>query len=182
MRGVGPASKLSKVGFGAILDTYRWRQTMNFVDIFVALPVGVHKASQLAIKYTRDTISVAIKGEKEPVIEGKLFGPLRVDDCTWIIEDADGVHEKAFSDGESSSDEEEERPKRKVLHMEMAKYDNDQITKDIQRGFWLGVLEAGPLIVKPKSLPPDYYDTHLNDRDQGRLWGDGARDDNRKFG
>jgi hypothetical protein len=66
--------------------------------------------------------------------------------------------------------------------MELAKYDNDQITKNLKQGFFLGVLASGPLIKEPKSLPPDYYDTWLNDRDAGRLWGDGAREENRKFG
>ena len=153
---------------------------MNFVDIFVPLPPHVTKASQLVVKYTRSTILVAIKGEKEPVLDGKLFGPLRVDDCTWTIED---TAEPVGSGSETSDSEDEiERPKRKVLHMEMAKFDNDQITKDLKKGFWLGVLADGPLMDEPKSLPPDYYDTYLNDRDAGRLWGDGARQDNRKFG
>ena len=160
---------------------YRWTQTMNFVDIFVLLPERVTKARQLVVKYTRDTLLVSVKGAKEPIIDGKLYGPLRVDDCTWTIDDPDGVHEKWESDSEDSSDD-ERTPKRKVLHLELAKFDNDQITKNVQGGFWLGVLKEGELMPLPKSLPPDYYDTYLNDRDAGRLWGDGARQDNRKFG
>merc|ERR1711991_265960 len=179
MRGVGKQSALAKVGFGATTEKYRWVQTMNFVDIFIPLPERVTKANQLVVKYTRDTLHVSVKGAKEPILDGKTWGPLRVDDCTWTIEDPDGVHEKFESDSEEDSSE-DEGPKRKVLHMEMAKYDNDQITKNLKQGFFLGVLKDGPLIKEPKSLPPDYYDTWLNDRDAGRLWGDGAREENRK--
>lgn len=155
---------------------------MNFVDIFILLPEGVTRANQLVIRYTRDTLFVSVKTAKEPIINGKTYGPLRVDDCTWTLEDPDGVHEKVERSDSESDSEDEGGPKRKVLHMEMAKFDNDQITKDLKKGFWCGVLADGPLIDMPKSLPPDYYDTYLNDRDAGRLWGDGARQDNRKFG
>lgn len=30
--------------------------------------------------------------------------------------------------------------------MEMAKFDNDQITKELKKGFWLGVMADGPLM------------------------------------
>ena len=159
-----------------------------------------------------------MKGSKEPILNGKLFGPLRVDDCTWVIEEPDGVHEKFEAESDSDSSEEEGTKKlskrkvkqrvlgikalkeSKVLHMELAKFDNDQITKELKKGFWLGVMAEGPLMAevtrqvpflknspllqkkKPKSIPPDYYDTWLNDKEAGRLWGDGAREDNRKFG
>ena len=154
---------------------------MNFVDIFIPLPELVTKASQLVVTYSRQYLKVAIKGQKEPILDGKTYGTLRVDDCTWVIEDPDGVHEKYESGSEDDSDE-PRQPKHKVLHLEMAKFDNDQITKELHRGFWLGVMADGPLMDPVKNLPPDYYDTWLNDKEAGRLWGDGARQDNRKFG
>ncbi len=43
-------------------------------------------------------------------MNGKLFGPLRVDDCTWVIEEPDGVHEK-FEVDDSESDSEEDTKK-----------------------------------------------------------------------
>jgi hypothetical protein len=138
---------------------------MNFVDIFIPLPELVTKASQLVVQYTRDTLKVQVKGEKTPILDGKTFGPLRVDDCTWVIEEPDGVHEKFESDSDSDSDDTTRRSKRKVLHMEMAKFDNDQITKELKKGFWLGVMAEGPLMPEPKALPPDYYDTWLNDKE-----------------
>lgn len=58
-----------------------------------------------------------VKGSKEPILDGKLFGPLRVDDCTWVIEEPDGVHEKfelEESDGDSSEEETKKLSKRKV--------------------------------------------------------------------
>merc|ERR1712159_976737 len=78
MRGVGKASALSKVGFGGSTDTYRWTQTMNFVDIFIPLPPHVQKASQLVVKYTRDTLLVSIKGKK-PIIDGASLAR-----CAWM--------------------------------------------------------------------------------------------------
>jgi hypothetical protein len=138
---------------------------MNFVDIFIPLPELVTKASQLVVQYTRDTLKVQVKGEKTPILDGKTFGPLRVDDCTWVIEEPDGVHEKFESDSDSDSDDSTRHSKRKVLHMEMAKFDNDQITKELKKGFWRGVMAEGPLMPEPKSLPPDYYDTWLNDKE-----------------
>ena len=139
---------------------------MNFVDIWIPLPELVTKANQLVVQYTRDTLKVQVKGEKAAILDGKTFGPLRVDDCTWVIEEPDGVHERFESDdSDSDSEESSSRSRRKVLHMEMAKFDNDQITKDLQKGFWLGVMAAGPLMPAPKSLPPDYYDTWLNDKE-----------------
>lgn len=138
---------------------------MNFVDIFIPLPELVTKASQLIVQYTRDTLKVQVKGEKVSILDGKTFGPMRVDDCTWVIEEPDGVHEKFESDSESDSEDDSRKSKRKVLHMEMAKFDNDQITKELKKGFWLGVMADGPLMKEPKSLPPDYYDTWLNDKE-----------------
>ncbi len=39
------------------------------------------------------------------------------------------------------------------------------ITKELKKGFWLGVMADGPLMKEPKNLPPDYYDTWLNDKE-----------------
>jgi hypothetical protein len=81
-----------------------------------------------------------------------------------VIEEPDGVHEKFETDSESDSEDGKKIAKRKVdvfhfvfvfsesvfieqvLHMEMAKFDNDQITKELKKGFWLGVMADGPLI------------------------------------
>lgn len=156
---------------------------MNFVDVYIPLPRGVYLSKQLEVHYTRDTLRVAVKATKQVIVEGKLFGPLRVDDATWTIIKPDGVHEKdSDSDDDDSSADEDTNPRRKkVLHLELAKFDNDQITKELKKGFWLGVFADGPLMKEPKAIPPDYYDTWLDDKEAGRLWGDGAREDNRKF-
>lgn len=147
---------------------------MNFVDVFVLLPKGVTSSKQLDVVYTRDTLLVRIKGEKEAIIEGKLWGPLRLDDCNWTIEAADGIHEKGEEDDAAVFDKSK---KRQVVHLELAKYHNDQITKNLKSGYWMGLMEAGPLLENhPKDIPKDYYDTYLNDRDAGRIWGDGARE------
>lgn len=159
---------------------------MNFVDVYVPLPELISKRNQLVVEYSRHHLKVAVKGHKEPIIDGKTYGPLRVDDCTWTIEEPDGVNEpfESESDEDSSDDGRSQGrvSKRKVLHLELAKFDNDQITKELEKGFWCGVVEDGPLIKEPSRIPPDYYDTWLNDKEAGRLWGDGAREDNRKFG
>lgn len=36
--------------------------------------------------------------------------------------------------------------------MEMAKFDNDQITKELKKGFWLGVMADGPLMPEVMSV------------------------------
>lgn len=166
MRGLGKQSTLGAAGFGMVVDgrfvcaenkksankrtrhicwaRQRWTQTMNFVDVYLQLDPHVTLAKELLVCISPRRVQVALRANvAQPLLSGELWGEVRPDDCSWTLEDG-------------------------VLHLELAKLYTDRVTTELKKGFWRGLLVQGPLLDAVR-IPPDYYDTHLNDRDAGRL-------------
>ncbi|RKO91194.1 HSP20-like chaperone [Blyttiomyces helicus] len=71
---------------------YKWRQTLQDVDISVTLPKGT-KSRDLSIVIKPKHISVGFKG-KEPIFVGDLCASVKVDDSTWTLDNSTdlGIH------------------------------------------------------------------------------------------
>ncbi|XP_003744250.1 nudC domain-containing protein 2 [Galendromus occidentalis] len=61
-----------------------WYQTVAEVFAIVNVPAGT-RAKQLDIKITPRELHVALDGVK--VFGGKLYRPVRADECTWTLEE-----------------------------------------------------------------------------------------------
>ncbi|KAF2632735.1 CS-domain-containing protein [Macroventuria anomochaeta] len=62
---------------------YKWDQTIKDLDITVSIE-SKYKGKDLDIKIARNALKVGIKGQ-EPIIDGELPHPIRVDDSTWTL-------------------------------------------------------------------------------------------------
>lgn len=65
---------------------YRWRQTLNDVTISIPVPPGT-KAKQLIVEIKKTSIKAGLKGE-DPILSGTLPKEIKVDDCTWTLDDS----------------------------------------------------------------------------------------------
>ncbi|GAA5910554.1 NudC domain-containing protein [Sporobolomyces salmoneus] len=65
---------------------YRWRQTLNDVTVSIPVPPGT-KAKQLVVEIKKTSIKAGLKGE-EPILSGQLPKEIKVDDCTWTLDDS----------------------------------------------------------------------------------------------
>ncbi|KAK8214320.1 HSP20-like chaperone [Phyllosticta capitalensis] len=63
---------------------YQWTQTIQDVDLTIPIP-GNYKGRDLDVKISTTKLRVAIKGQ-DPIIDGDLPKPIRVDDSTWTLE------------------------------------------------------------------------------------------------
>ncbi|KAK4110422.1 CS-domain-containing protein [Canariomyces notabilis] len=62
---------------------YRWTQTIGDLDITIPVPGNI-KGKDLAVTFTKTTISAGIKGQP-PILEGTLAHAIRPDDSTWTL-------------------------------------------------------------------------------------------------
>ncbi|CAG0917816.1 unnamed protein product [Notodromas monacha] len=75
-------------GNGADLAGYSWVQTLSDVEVRVPLPVGaVRSGRDLLVEFGRKTLRAGIRGNSPLVIDGPLFNDIKVEDCTWTLED-----------------------------------------------------------------------------------------------
>ncbi|KAK3217377.1 hypothetical protein GRF29_1g2836033 [Pseudopithomyces chartarum] len=63
---------------------YKWTQSIKDLDVTISID-GKYKGRDLDVKLTRTHLRVAIKGQ-DPIIDGDLPHPIRVDDSTWTLE------------------------------------------------------------------------------------------------
>ncbi|KAJ3172637.1 hypothetical protein HDU88_005967 [Geranomyces variabilis] len=68
---------------------YRWRQTLNDVDVEIPLPAGT-RGRDLNVKITRNAIVAGLKSQP-PILEGALPAAVRPDDCTWLLDGSELV-------------------------------------------------------------------------------------------
>ncbi|KAI9220197.1 HSP20-like chaperone [Blastocladiella britannica] len=66
---------------------YKWRQTLQDVDLTVPLPKGT-KGRDLAVKIEKKRLVAGLKGQA-PIFEGELHSAVKIDDSTWLIEDGE---------------------------------------------------------------------------------------------
>ncbi len=81
-------SVAAPINNGGKTDKYSWTQTLGELSVSVPIPADV-KSKFIDIEFTSDTLKVAVKGRPGAIISGKLHKRIKVDDCTWTIEEDD---------------------------------------------------------------------------------------------
>ncbi|CAG8506255.1 2094_t:CDS:2 [Acaulospora morrowiae] len=64
---------------------YKWRQTLQDVDVSVPVPKGT-RSRDLIVTIKKKNMVVGLKGQP-PIIEGELCKEIKVEECTWTLED-----------------------------------------------------------------------------------------------
>lgn len=70
---------------GAIYDNYRWTQSLQDLQVHIAVPAGT-KAKALTVDILKKSLKVQVKGS-EPIVSGELEKAVKMEDCFWSIED-----------------------------------------------------------------------------------------------
>ena len=82
----GEGTGLVPVENGADHGHYRWTQSLQDLNVYVKVPKGT-KAKQLVIDIKKSSLLVKIGGQ-EPILNGELFGSVKMEDSFWSVEDA----------------------------------------------------------------------------------------------
>ena len=69
---------------GSKTEKYLWEQTLGEVTAYIKIPKGL-KPKDLVVKITSIDFLIGIKG-KEPMINEKLYKPIKSQDTIWQIE------------------------------------------------------------------------------------------------
>lgn len=62
----------------------RWWQTVEEVFVEVNVEEGT-RGKEIKVDFRTKSLKCAVRGK--PVFEGKLFGPVVAEDCTWTVQD-----------------------------------------------------------------------------------------------
>ncbi|TKY55963.1 BOBBER 1 [Spatholobus suberectus] len=76
-------------GNGLDLEKYSWTQTLQEVNVSVAVPTGT-KSRFVICEIKKNHLKVGLKGQP-PIIDGELYGSVKPDDCYWSIEDQNTI-------------------------------------------------------------------------------------------
>ncbi|VDN99166.1 unnamed protein product [Rodentolepis nana] len=74
-------------GNGADYARYRFFQTLQ--DLELRIPTGLNnpiKGRDVIVEIKRKHIKVAIRGQPEPILEGPLYGEVKVEESTWTLD------------------------------------------------------------------------------------------------
>jgi len=82
----GEGSGITPVQNGAVHDLYRWTQTLQDLNVYVPVPAGT-RAKHLVIDIKKASLKVKIGGHETAVLDGELFGAVKMEDCFWSVED-----------------------------------------------------------------------------------------------
>jgi len=69
---------------------YTWTQELGEIDLIVLVPKGT-RAKDLDVKIGKKSLSAGLKGQ-EKILEGELCKEIKVEDSTWILQDAQTIH------------------------------------------------------------------------------------------
>jgi len=72
-------------GNGGTTDKYTWTQTLGTLEVHVPVKPGV-KAKQIICDIGGEKLKLGVKGEPL-ILEGKMFGKVKPDDCMWTLVD-----------------------------------------------------------------------------------------------
>ncbi|KAJ1344578.1 hypothetical protein BSLG_000101 [Batrachochytrium salamandrivorans] len=67
---------------------YKWRQTLQDVDITVPIPKGT-KSRDMLITIKQKQLKVAFKGAPEAIMDGDLCNNIKVEESTWLIDNCE---------------------------------------------------------------------------------------------
>ena len=79
-----------KERFGMECEGYKWGQSVHSVEVYIPKKPGTSGKSY-DIKFTPETLRVSLKGQEEPIIDGRLWQKVKVEDCLWMIEDDEEI-------------------------------------------------------------------------------------------
>ncbi|PIA64530.1 hypothetical protein AQUCO_00100186v1 [Aquilegia coerulea] len=72
-------------GNGLDFENYSWTQTLHEATISVPLPLGT-TSRFVVCDIKKDRVTIGLKGQP-PIVDGQLFGSIKVNDSFWSIED-----------------------------------------------------------------------------------------------
>ncbi|PIA45577.1 hypothetical protein AQUCO_01600050v1 [Aquilegia coerulea] len=72
-------------GNGLDFENYSWTQTLHEATISVPLPPGT-TSRFVVCDIKKDQVTIGLKGQP-PIVNGELFGSIKVNDSFWSIED-----------------------------------------------------------------------------------------------
>lgn len=77
------------VNNGGRTDSYSWTQTLQDVTVYIPIADNI-KAKFLDIQFKPEKLFVSVKGAAKAIIDGSFYNRVKVEDCTWTIDDEDG--------------------------------------------------------------------------------------------
>merc|ERR1711916_12231 len=133
-------SDWTKERFGMDCEGYKWGQTVHSVEIFIRKEEG-KSGKSYEIKFTPETLLVKLKGAETPILEGRLWQKIKVDQCLWMIEDDEDIY-----DGKP------------YIYIYLYKWTKRELGtgKDASAGWWRSLLEPGPYLQSGQA-PSAYY-------------------------
>uniref|UniRef100_A0A7S0L513 Nuclear migration protein nudC n=1 Tax=Coccolithus braarudii TaxID=221442 RepID=A0A7S0L513_9EUKA len=81
----GEGKGLKPVNNGAILDNYRWTQTLQDLQVVIEIPKGT-RTKFLDVQIQKQQLKVQVKGS-DAVVDGELHKAIKMEDSTWSVED-----------------------------------------------------------------------------------------------
>ena len=121
-------------------EGYKWGQSVHSVEVYIPKKPGTSGKSY-DIKFTPETLRVSLKGQEEPIIDGRLWQKVKVEDCLWMIEDDEEIF-----DGQP------------YIFIYLFKWTKRELGtgKDASAGWWRSLLEPGPYLQSGQA-PSAYY-------------------------
>ncbi|KAG0222854.1 hypothetical protein BGW42_006265 [Actinomortierella wolfii] len=69
---------------------YKWKQTLNDVDVTVLVPKGT-RGKDLTVEIKKRSLKVGLKGQPL-IIDGAIFKDIKVEDSTWTLDNQQEIN------------------------------------------------------------------------------------------